>query len=81
VAGFFAAMVKTDYAQKPQFIKNFFDDWRTQFMSKEEKALITDFKKWYVMGARPPVAGQTCFLTMYCASVWQCYMTSRTPRD
>jgi hypothetical protein len=51
VAGFFAAMVKTDYAQKPQFVKNFFDDWRTQFMSKEEKALITDFKKWYAMGA------------------------------
>lgn len=46
VAGFFAAMVKTDYAQKSQFVKNFFDDWRTSFMSKEEKALITDFKKW-----------------------------------
>eukprot|EP00127_Corallochytrium_limacisporum_P002392 Clim_evm33s119 gene=Clim_evmTU33s119 len=43
VASFFAAMANTDYAGKPVFIKNFMKDWR-KFMTKEERAKITNFK-------------------------------------
>eukprot|EP01134_Creolimax_fragrantissima_P002311 CFRG2311T1 len=44
-AGFYAAMIKTDYASKDVFIKNFFSDWRQKYMNAEEKKLITDWKK------------------------------------
>eukprot|EP00123_Amoebidium_parasiticum_P012621 comp21479_c0_seq1/m.29737 comp21479_c0_seq1/g.29737 ORF comp21479_c0_seq1/g.29737 comp21479_c0_seq1/m.29737 type:complete len:788 (-) comp21479_c0_seq1:314-2677(-) len=45
VAGFYAAMIKTDYASKDIFINNFFKDWQENYMSPEEKKLIKDWKK------------------------------------
>eukprot|EP00124_Ichthyophonus_hoferi_P004154 Ihof_evm1s423 gene=Ihof_evmTU1s423 len=45
VAGYYAAMIRTDYATKDIFLDNFFKDWRDNFMTPQEKKLITDWKK------------------------------------
>ena len=43
IAGFYAAMMKSDYVTKDQFNKNFFESWR-DVMTHDERKLIRDIK-------------------------------------
>lgn len=47
VAGFFAALLETDYAKNPTFAKNFFDDFRATLVRINSRAasIIKDFSK------------------------------------
>lgn len=47
VAGFFAALLETDYARNPTFVKNFFDDFRATLLRINSRAasVIKEFSK------------------------------------
>lgn len=47
VAGFFAALLETDYARNPTFVKNFFDDFRATLARINSRAaqIIKEFSK------------------------------------
>ena len=47
VAGFFAALIETDYARNPTFVKNFFDDFRATLerINSRYFPVIKDFSK------------------------------------
>lgn len=47
VAGFFAALIETEYARNPTFVKNFFDDFRALLVRINSRAasIIKEFSK------------------------------------